>query len=213
VVTDSWIGPVPHWIVDRLLRLRSDDGDYRYARMARRDDLGYLWVRDTTAEQRWTVSGPGRLNPIRLVRLPDRFALTQIGSDFVLGVMRDSLDVPRVVMYSLRRPDDISRSISDTPDAVTLVPTPDLAGRLLPVLTQIFPMQEMHYSQHRRYAESTKTLGAGGIPPDARLLVVHGGNHGYSALLVDRATGFTCGVAVGNPAIPGWLDGTPVCGR
>jgi hypothetical protein len=213
VVTDSWIGPAPHWMVDRLLRLRSDDGDYRHVRMARRDDLGYLWVRDTTPEQRWMVSGPERSNPVGVARLPDRFALMQIGSDFVLGVMHDSLDVPRVLAYSLRRPDEIRRPISDTLVAEMLVPTPDLAGRLVPVLTQVLTVQEMHYSQHRRYAESAQTLGATGIPPDARLLVVHGGEYGHSALLVDRATGFTCGMAVGQPAIPGWLDGTPVCGR
>jgi hypothetical protein len=38
------------------------------------------------------------------VALPDRFRPTQIGSDFVLGVWSDDLDVQHVRMYRLDKP-------------------------------------------------------------------------------------------------------------
>ena len=71
------------------------------------DTEGNLWVQDYPipgdSEQRWTVFDPdGRL--LGTVLTPERFRPTQVGSDFVLGVWRDELDVQYVTMYALEKP-------------------------------------------------------------------------------------------------------------
>jgi hypothetical protein len=71
------------------------------------DDAGNLWVHDfqptPPTPPLWTVFDPeGRM--LGSVALPDRFRPTQIGSDFVLGVWSDDLDVQHVRMYRLDKP-------------------------------------------------------------------------------------------------------------
>lgn len=71
------------------------------------DDAGNLWVHDfeptPSTPPRWTVFDPeGRM--LGSVALPDRFRPMQIGSDFVLGVWSDDLDVQHVRMYRLEKP-------------------------------------------------------------------------------------------------------------
>ena len=80
----------------------------------RLDDDGNLWVTEyspwTTEPTRWTVfDRDGRA--IGTVTLPPRFAVHQIGSDYVLGTIRDDLDVEQVVVYALAR--SPSREIAD----------------------------------------------------------------------------------------------------
>ena len=83
----------------------------------RMDDDGNLWVQDyspwTTEPTRWTVfDEEGRA--IGTVTLPPRFTVHQIGSDYVLGMIRDDLDVEQVVVYGLAR--SASREIAAAPD-------------------------------------------------------------------------------------------------
>jgi hypothetical protein len=71
------------------------------------DDGGNLWVREfqpvPAASPAWTVfDTDGRM--LGAVSLPDRFRPTQIGTDFVLGVWSDDLDVQHVRMYRLEKP-------------------------------------------------------------------------------------------------------------
>ena len=80
----------------------------------RLDDDGNLWVTEyspwTTEPTRWTVfDREGRA--IGSVTLPPRFTVHQIGSDYVLGLVRDDLDVEQVVVYGLAR--SPSREIAD----------------------------------------------------------------------------------------------------
>ena len=67
---------------------------------------GNLWVRDYVergegdAAQRWTVFGAaGDLRG--WVSTPPRFTVHDIGTDYVLGVGRDELDVERILLYPL----------------------------------------------------------------------------------------------------------------
>ena len=66
----------------------------------------HLWVRryrlpwETT--QRWDVFSPdGRW--VATIATPDRLNVAQVGSDFILGTHRDSLDVERVRLHGLTR--------------------------------------------------------------------------------------------------------------
>ncbi len=70
------------------------------------DGTGDLWVADFRAPgdeaRRWTVFDPtGRVRGT--VRTPDGVYVHEIGPDWILGVRRDDLDIPYVVMYRLER--------------------------------------------------------------------------------------------------------------
>ncbi|MFW6201787.1 MAG: hypothetical protein ACOC8B_04365, partial [Gemmatimonadota bacterium] len=69
-------------------------------------DDGESWLAryspDADEPTRWLVFGPdGRV--VARVQTPARFRLSQVGTDFVIGVARDALDVERVVVYRLHR--------------------------------------------------------------------------------------------------------------
>lgn len=71
------------------------------------DAEGNLWVAAFRASNRephlWTVFDPdGRM--LGDVTLPDRFRVTDMGPDYVLGVWRDEFDVERVRMFRLVKP-------------------------------------------------------------------------------------------------------------
>ena len=74
----------------------------------RADDAGNLWVQeypgvDPDAPTQWTVFDPeGRM--LGGLSMPGRFRAMQIGSDFVLGVWKDDLDVEHVRLYRLEKP-------------------------------------------------------------------------------------------------------------
>jgi hypothetical protein len=71
------------------------------------DSEGNLWVQEYPAPAaegtEWTVFEPdGRM--LGAVSMPDRFRPTRIGSDFVLGIWKDDLDVEHLRMYRLEKP-------------------------------------------------------------------------------------------------------------
>jgi hypothetical protein len=66
---------------------------------------GNVWLRDYDVHwtsELWTVYSPNGSRLSR-VRIPWRFRIFEIGSDYVLGHERDELDVEYVRMYRLRR--------------------------------------------------------------------------------------------------------------
>jgi hypothetical protein len=70
------------------------------------DATGHLWLleyRIGEAEPyRWSVfAGDGRW--LGVIETPPRFTISEIGTDYVLGVWQDTLDVQRVRMYRLDR--------------------------------------------------------------------------------------------------------------
>lgn len=77
-----------------------------YARILA-DEAGNLWVEEYRPPggtvPRWSVFGPaGRW--LGDVTLPERFRLLQAGTDFVLGVWRDDLDVEYIRIHRLLKP-------------------------------------------------------------------------------------------------------------
>jgi hypothetical protein len=70
------------------------------------DPVGNLWLQeyvlDQSAGQRWMVFDPdGRW--LGSVETPADFALNEVGSDYVLGVWSDSLDVQHIRMYRIEK--------------------------------------------------------------------------------------------------------------
>lgn len=70
------------------------------------DDLGMVWVglyQGVASAPRWyNVYGPGGLFAAR-VAMPAGVEVLEIGADYVLGVIRDALDVERIALLTLVR--------------------------------------------------------------------------------------------------------------
>lgn len=70
------------------------------------DSNDNLWVEDFptpgSSKRRWSVYSPDG-NAVADVITPSSFRLLEAGSDYVLGVWRDALDVPFVHVYSLSK--------------------------------------------------------------------------------------------------------------
>lgn len=77
------------------------------------DLAGNLWAREyprpTDSEATWNVYDPQGL-PLGIVRIPARMKILEIGSDYVVGVIRDDLDVERLEVRSLHRLTQRSRT-------------------------------------------------------------------------------------------------------
>jgi hypothetical protein len=201
--------PAPAWAF-ALLDSLSEGAPGAPLRQARFDDLGYLWVSDSAADNRWEVyAGTGRATG--RVTLPVGFSLLQAGRDFVLGIERDTLDQEQVRSYPLTRPGNLPQRATG-PLAVLPAVTKEVASRILPDFGRVMTAQEFFYSSHAAYTAHADSLGAK-LASGAELVLLWGDKRHWAGVLYDRATRTTCGVSVGFPAPPGWSDGTPFCGR
>lgn len=70
------------------------------------DSAGNLWAREypkpNELDAVWNVYNP-QGQPLGIARVPARMKVLEIGSDYVVGVVRDELDVERLVVRSLHR--------------------------------------------------------------------------------------------------------------
>lgn len=68
---------------------------------------GYLWAKRFSlpggGPNSWGVFGPDGAF-LGHVQLPERFALFEVGQDYLLGVSKDEFEVERIEMYQLMRP-------------------------------------------------------------------------------------------------------------
>ncbi len=73
----------------------------------RADAEGRIWLADYRApeEERrlWTVFSPDG-HALGRVQTPDGLNVLEIGSDYVIGLIRDDLEVEHVRLHALRRP-------------------------------------------------------------------------------------------------------------
>ncbi len=178
-------------------------------RRARFDDLGYLWV-DSSATGHWLVFGDSG-TPVALVELSKGFDLRQAGKDFVLGIEHDSVDQELVTAYRIRRDHDLPPS-SALPSQRLPSADSTLQAHLITDLVQLTVAQELFYSNHGSYTARADSLDAK-PKSGAELALIAGDKRHWIGILYDRATKTTCGLSVGSPAPPGWIDGRPFCGR
>lgn len=209
VVESNIPGPVPAWALGVLKGL-PEAPPGAPIRRARFDELGFLWVTDSSDAREWTVFADSNLRVGRVV-LPSGFRLLQAGADFGLGVKRDSLDQEQVHVYKLERPTGLPVPAT-TPTADLEPPDPALERRMRADLRGLLMAQEVFYSSHASYASRADSLGAK-LESGAELVLPSGDNRHWAAILYDRKSKTTCGVSVGFPAPPGWMDGVPFCGR
>ena len=205
IISDGIVEAVPSWISEVLAEARRSDVGFNRLFHGRRDDLGALWIRDSLDGRRWAVhtdTGAAQAT----VSLPANLEPLQIGRNFVLGLVRDSLDVERLQLHSLQRLADVAVAPST---GVAALPRDSAVLGALPALLMA---QEVYYAKHAKYAASADSLQLS-APFPYRLFVLGGDSRHWSAVAVRTETGATCGLSVGWPAPIGWLDGTPVCGR
>ena len=206
LVTDAAINDTGAWAVDAIDAARSADPAYDRLFTARRDDLGFLWINDPALAERWLVYDPQ--GAVAMVDLPAGLALLQAGADFIVGQTLDSLEVEEVGVYALRRTGDSPRERILRPAGFPHEAPAPLGRALLGVMT----LQEQHYADHGRYASAADGL-RGRLEEPFRLFLLHGDHRRWAGVAVNRTTGHTCGVSIGQPGIPGWTDGMLVCGR
>lgn len=205
IIYDGLTDSVPSWVVVTLDTLRGADPGFIRLTQARRDDVGALWIRNSTDDRNWNVYlAPG--SPAGEVTLPRGFEPLHIGNDFVLGITRDSLGLETVSLLRLSR----VGSPPPASPAVTASAFPDSTARR--VLLNLMTAQEMYYSLHGRYADAVDSLSLTNPPPH-RIFLLAGDRRHWTGIGVHPETGATCGVSVGLPAPVGWLDGTIHCGR
>ena len=205
MVNDRTLSPVPTWVLAALDAARRTDPAFTRLILARRDDMGALWIRDAADETRWTVqSGPA--GGAATVRLPSGLHPLQIGDNFILGLVRDTVGIEELRIHPLHRPSAVAVP------AELAAPALPKDSTLLAALPNLLMAQEVYYSEHAKYAGHVDSLRLT-APFPYRLFILNGDSHHWSAVAVRRETGATCGLSVGTPAPLGWLDGNPFCGR
>lgn len=201
--------PAPAWALALLDNLpESPQG--APARRARFDDLGYLWLQDSILPNAWTVFADTAM-AVGRVTLPAGFAVMQAGRGVVLGVERDSMDQEIVRAYQMSRPRELVPP-SVVPAAKHPVADPAVRRKILADMRGILMAQEVFYGSHGSYTASADSLGAT-LSSGAELVLLAGDKRHWVALFYDRVSRQTCGLSVGFPAPPGWLDGSLFCGR
>lgn len=205
MVSDGVTDSVSAWVLTVLDSVRAQDPLYTRLLRAWRDDLGVLWVQAFADKRRWLgYSNAGE--PVGTLTMPPGFEPLQIGAQFLLGLLQDSLGVEEVRLYSLKRP----RNISPTPLGVFAPVPAERAG--MRQFRDLLVAQEMYYSSHGRYADSIDSL-AMNSPMTGKFFLLGGDARHWSGVSVHPETGVTCGISVGWPAPLGWLEGMPFCGR
>ena len=205
LVTQPSVSGNSSWVLTVLDSLRARDPTVVQLIEARVDDTGALWVRDPHDPTTWDVySGPGPASA--KVQVPLELRLLQIGAEFVLGVVTDTLGVEAVVLHELRR------SGAHTPPGETGSPLPSAGAdsSLVVQLPHLIQAQEIFYSNYGRYTSDSDSLRVSFDPP-ARVFLLYGDQRHWAGVIVRPGSLATCGVAVGFPAPAGWDDGTPLC--
>lgn len=205
MVNDGVTDSVPGWVFAVVDSVRKADPQFTRLIRGRRDDVGALWLRDSLDDRRWTVYlAAGK--PAATVVLPSNLEPLQIGRDFIVGLIKDSLGVEQIRVHSLRR--------GDTPVASAgfeaAFPTPDSA--MLGSFRFLLVAQEGYYSNRGRYATRADSLELS--PPfPYRLFLLEADSRHWTGIAIRVETGATCGLSIGWPAPVGWMDGTIFCGR
>lgn len=202
-------GPIPRWILGALDGLPESPPNAPNRR-ARLDDSGYLWMSDSGDARNWTILADSASTVGRVV-LPKGFELLEAGSDFVLGLERDTLDQEIVRAYRLERP-RLTPSPKRDSWVVLLSDTSRAAATMIADFRNLITAQEMFYSNHATYTSRADSLEF--VPESgAEIRILHGDARHWAGVLFDRKTSTTCGISVGFPAPAGWVDGLPFCAK
>lgn len=202
-------GPVPQWalaVLDSLPELSSAAP----IRRARFDNLGFLGVSDSVIPNGWTVLAESD-SPVARVELPAGLELFEAGSNFLIGLERDSLDRELVRMYRLGRPETLAQPAREPVAVIPRADNPAAIG-MIADFRNVMTAQEAFYAEHGRYSAHGDSLGY--TPAfGTKVIILHGNSRRWAAVPYDRKSRTMCPVSVGFPAPGGWIDGSPFCGK
>ncbi|NOT07973.1 MAG: hypothetical protein HOP28_07180 [Gemmatimonadales bacterium] len=209
IVESNVPGQAPRWAVAVLERL-PDAQPGAPVRRARFDNSGLLWVTDSVSSNRWTVWADSA-RAVARVTLPPGLALLEAGTDFVLGVEHDAVGREIVRAYDLTR----SAPLVFPPPAAEPFPLPGnpaAEARVKSHLRNLVVAQEVHYGEHGHYTAAADSLVIK-ADSDIEVLILEADGRHWAVVLYERTSKTTCGISIGFPPPPGWLDGVIVCGR
>jgi len=190
-------------------------------RHVRATPQGQIWVReaDDDARARWLIHDLEGNAVARLV-LPPRFLLLESGTDYVLGVARDEMDVERLQLFRLETGDAplAARALTPSPDDMVMAPRDTVATEryheMMATLRMMSAHQEIFYSapaNEYNYATSVAQLEGLEVPAGVQLEIIRADAIGWFGVAVDRASGRMCGVGFGYLAPAGWQQGVVTC--
>lgn len=179
---------------------------------------GHLWVRqpgESGGPVDWIVYDL-EARPIGRVTTPAGFEIHEIGRDYVLGVGRDEMDVEYVELYALEGAEHAPTRVIADDGAGATAPARTLPAEALDLvratLKNLAVMQEVYYSSgNARYAGSVEQLDGWETPNDLLIQIVNASSRGWTAIVIDRKTGATCGMSYGAVVPAGWTPGTVLC--
>jgi hypothetical protein len=180
-----------------------------------------LWVReptpgDSTADTWRIYDRTGA--PAGKIAMPAAFEIFDIGADYVLGGVTDSLEVEYVRQFRIdtkgARLDRFTflpdTAVARERDSSFSIRSTEMKSTLRNVAAQqevFFSTPESNYT----YAPSISQLSDLEIPDGLDVVIVKAGQEGWFAMAVDEKTGYMCGMASGNQAPPGWAPGIVAC--
>jgi hypothetical protein len=185
-------------------------------------DDGLLWTTPTSGEPdspiSWSIYHPeGRL--VATLETPAKFKPFEIGSDYILGVQRDALNVEFVTRHAL------VRGVGDTtgpglaalrgkgPAVYPVIPEEAfeevrLAQRTLATMQEIYYSNNYGYTARLDSVEATRLRYRNGaldpIPEQLRTAIVVADERGWVGIFMHRPSGAVCAVGTGASAPPGW---------
>lgn len=194
---------------------------FRYVRVS---PWGHLWVREHNEPDAPTIGWhiyDMNARAIGRVELPGSFEVFDFGPDYLLGRMRDDLDVEYVRMFDME-PAIVPRqrmTFTGSPTDTTREMAADTAftdqrQAMVGSLRMLTGSQEIYYStpeNRYRYATDTSQLEGFEAPEGVAVRIVTANERGWNAIAMDRASGRMCGVAIGFAAPPGWTPGVVSC--
>lgn len=194
---------------------------FRYVRVS---PYGQLWVRDSREPDAqfagWHVYDMDA-DPIGRIRLPARFEVLDFGPDYLLGRMRDELDVEYVELRQLdavgmpRQRMAFTSSAADTVRQMQSDSAFDQQRRIITgAMRMLAGAQELFYGTpdgSYEYATHITQLSRYEVPEGVDLRIVAANERGWMAVAIDRGTGRMCAMAVGSVTPPGWMPGVVSC--
>jgi hypothetical protein len=201
--------------IERLPAPDTSDG-YRYVRVT---PFGHLWVRQPApvdaATRRWHVYDLTGTQ-IASVEVPAELEIYDVGPDYLLGRVRDSLGVEYLRRYGLDTRGAVLTHYTFVGDsAVQQSEVDSVAVTALRIaLRTLAGAQEMYYADPAnsyRYADDHRRLSDYEPPKDVEVRILAGHATGWTAVAMHRATRTMCGVAIGTTPPVGWTSGVVMC--
>lgn len=223
-VVDSPLPPERRGIVVPALgRMGADSGSARLARV-------------TAGARIWTTAWEGRDAPtewivhdlegreVARVATPARFQLHDQGEDWIVGVVRDSLDVEYVEILPLDRggeaydPGALRRAAAESGEPPPLFNrvAPSTSPDLNSAMKQVASLQEIHYAEHLTYTVDLEVLSMAfrprfQLPEGVAFEPLRADRDGWMARLVGREDGQGCLLSYGRFGLVGVPAGTVIC--